>query len=275
MKATFLLPVAALALTAAASPALAKGGDDNRVTKAGSCGSGATSKLKLKADDGAIEAEFEVDRNRSGERWRVTFSRDGHVVAKAHPRTHGRSGSFSVERRLSDPSGADRITARGTGPTGLTCTATATLPEAGASAVAAKSAPANCITVVPQNSGVVDKPASGKPVTVDLQVTNCGTRSGTFTTRLVGTTNSLRSYDPYMVEQCPTAPYSAPSLTLKPGESRDLSAAATVGYCKDSPWGTSPWGIDATYSVDYAVTVLADGAPAGTTTSTVLHRGGN
>ncbi len=123
----------ALALAATASPALAKHGGDNRVTKAGSCGSGATSKLKLKADDGAIEAEFEVDRNVNGERWKVTFSRDGHVVARARPKTHAPSGSFSVERRLSDSAGADRITARGSGPSGLTCTATATLPEASAS----------------------------------------------------------------------------------------------------------------------------------------------
>ena len=129
MKATHLLPVAVFALAATATPALAKGGDKNEVRRAGSCGHGATSKIKLKADDGRIEAEFEVDRNRSGERWRVRFSRDGRVVARAHPRTHGRSGSFSVERRFSDPSGADRITARGTGPSGLTCTATATLPE--------------------------------------------------------------------------------------------------------------------------------------------------
>lgn len=129
MKPILLLPAAALALAAATSPAVAKGGDGNRVTKTGTCGSGATSKLKLKADDGAIEAEFEVDRNRNGERWRVRFSRDGRVVARARPTTQAPNGSFSVERRLGDPAGADRITARGTGPTGLTCTASATLPE--------------------------------------------------------------------------------------------------------------------------------------------------
>lgn len=128
MKPMQIVVLAVLAALAWWSPAIAKGGGDGvRVT--GSCGSGATSKLKLKADDGRIEAEFEVDRNRSGERWRVRFSRDGQVVARARPRTHGPSGSFSVERRLSDPAGADRITARGVGPSGLTCTATATLPE--------------------------------------------------------------------------------------------------------------------------------------------------
>jgi hypothetical protein len=122
--------LAVVAALAVASPALGKGGGDrNEVRQAGSCGSGATSKLKLKSDDGGIETEFEVDRNRSGERWKVTFARDGVVVARARPKTSGRSGSFSVERLLSDLEGADTVTARGTGPTGLTCTATATLPE--------------------------------------------------------------------------------------------------------------------------------------------------
>lgn len=130
-KPNHLLSLAALTLVATASPALAKGGDDdNEVRRAGTCGSGATSKIKLKEDDGRIEAEFEVDRNRNGERWRVRFVRDGRIISKARPRTKGPSGSFSVERRFSDRAGADRITARGTGPSGLTCTATATLPEA-------------------------------------------------------------------------------------------------------------------------------------------------
>lgn len=127
-----IIPIALLALVAGTSPALAKkGGDDkeNEVRKAGKCGTGATSKIKVKSDDGRIEVEFEVDRNVNGEKWRVRFVRDGKVIARARPTTKAPSGSFSVERKVSDLEGADRITARGTGPDGLTCTATATLPE--------------------------------------------------------------------------------------------------------------------------------------------------
>ena len=119
------------ALLAAALPAgaIAKDGDDDReVRVAGQCGPGATSKLKLKHDDGRIEAEFEVDRNVRGEKWRVTLSRDGQVVVRTKARTRGRSGSFSVERKIADLGGADTVTARGVGPDGRTCTATATLP---------------------------------------------------------------------------------------------------------------------------------------------------
>jgi hypothetical protein len=136
-----LILLTAIALLSASPTAMARhgsddpagddrGGDGTRqeVRVKGTCGNGATSKLKLKNDDGGIEAEFEVDRNRSGEKWSVTFARDGQVVVRTKAKTRGRSGSFSVERLLDDLSGADTITARGVGPSGLTCVATATLP---------------------------------------------------------------------------------------------------------------------------------------------------
>jgi hypothetical protein len=126
---TSLIAVLALALTVPAS-ALAKHGNTNRneVRVAGSCGSGATSKLKLKDDDSAIETEFEVDNNRVGTSWRVVLVRDGRVVYRGTHVTRGPSGSFSVERRIANLAGADRVTARAVGPRGITCTAAATLP---------------------------------------------------------------------------------------------------------------------------------------------------
>ena len=125
-----LAAVAAALLPALPTSAFARdGGDDDRreVRVKGSCGRGATAKLKLKERDGRIEAEFEVDRNRAGERWRVVLSHDGRVTHRLNARTSGRSGSFSVERSLPDYSGADRVSARGYGPKGLTCTAAAVL----------------------------------------------------------------------------------------------------------------------------------------------------
>jgi hypothetical protein len=104
------------------------GGNNRTVLATGHCGAGATSKLKLKNDDGRIEVEFEVDNNRSGTPWRVTLARDGRVVYRATRRTGGRSGSFSVEKRIANLAGADRVTARAVGPNGNTCTAAATLP---------------------------------------------------------------------------------------------------------------------------------------------------
>ena len=101
--------VAALALVAAA-PAVA--GDDDDIIRRGNC-SGATDwKLKLDLDDGRIETEFEVDQNRSGQRWRVVLKRDGNRFFKGVRTTHGRSGSFEVERKTRNPAGSDRIKAR-------------------------------------------------------------------------------------------------------------------------------------------------------------------
>jgi hypothetical protein len=112
----------ALALPAGAT---ARHGNDDEVRAAGTCGGSARSELKVKARDGGIEAEFEVDHTRRGSLWRVTLSQEGRVVWRGSVRA--RSGSFSLERRLRDLAGADRVSAGASGPRGVTCRATATL----------------------------------------------------------------------------------------------------------------------------------------------------
>ena len=112
--ATALLPAAALAK-----------GDDVRVS--GSCSKSSSAKLKLKADDSRIETEFEVDQNRNGVRWSVTLRRNGALSVSTKATTRAPSGSFSVNRRLANGSGADTITARAVSPSGEVCTARARL----------------------------------------------------------------------------------------------------------------------------------------------------
>src|SRR4051812_5256847 len=121
------IPLLALLATAAIVPATAaaKGGDD--VRRAGTCTASSSSKIKLGADDGRIEVEFEVDQNRSGVRWKVVLRRNGTRVASTHKTTHGPSGSFELRRRLGNTAGADRVTARATSPSGEVCKAAATL----------------------------------------------------------------------------------------------------------------------------------------------------
>ena len=58
----------------------------------------------------------------------MVFVHERRVVYRAHHRTAGASGSFSVERRVGDYAGADLVMARAVGPRGLTCQATAVLP---------------------------------------------------------------------------------------------------------------------------------------------------
>lgn len=130
---------------------------------------------------------------------------------------------------------------------------------------------AQCARLTPQNSGVVDKPASHKPITVDFQVTNCGSRAVTVGTTLVGTAQTVTSRDPVEIVTCSTAPYSAPTLTLKPGESRQVSGASTLPYC-----GYSLWGVVGAYDVEYKATArdTSDGTVLDQQSSWVLHRGG-
>jgi hypothetical protein len=111
------------------STAAARHGRDGRdeVRVAGACGGGLTSRLKVKADDGALEVELEVERARRGSAWRLTLVQEGRVVWRGRARADG-GGRVRAERRLRDLAGADRIRAHASGPGGLTCRAAATLP---------------------------------------------------------------------------------------------------------------------------------------------------
>ena len=123
-----------VALLAAGGPAPAAardggGGDDDgrrEARVAGTCGKGASSKLRLRSRDGEISVEFEVKRRRGGERWRVVLVHERRVAWRG-VRTTGSSGSFRVRRTLRDLGGSDRVKVRGSGPRGVTCEAAATL----------------------------------------------------------------------------------------------------------------------------------------------------
>jgi hypothetical protein len=127
---TYPSAVAAISLAlalGAPSLALGHGGDDKDVRVSGTCGKGATSKLRLRAKDGAIRVEFEVDGNRAGERWRVVLVHERRVAWRGQARTRSGSGAFRIRRSMPDFDGADQVTARASGPRGNTCAATGLL----------------------------------------------------------------------------------------------------------------------------------------------------
>jgi hypothetical protein len=113
---------AALAVTAPTATATAT--DDDGVHVAGRCSGATSSELGLERDDGRIEVELEVDQNRTGVRWRVELRRAGKVVFSGTRRTAGRSGSFSLERKIARSAAPVTIRARAT-RAGEVCTATA------------------------------------------------------------------------------------------------------------------------------------------------------
>ena len=104
-----------------------KAATKNRVRVAGTCSPGVTSKLVLKKRDGRVQAEFEVDQNTAGRTWSVTMLGNGAVVKSTGATTKAPSGSFEVKARITDNAGTDVVKATATGPSGETCTATASI----------------------------------------------------------------------------------------------------------------------------------------------------
>lgn len=116
----------ALALALPAPAALARGGGDD-VRVSGSCGRGASAELRAREHHGAIEVELRV-RRRSGERWSIVIVHERRVAWRGTAKTKG--SGLRVRRTVPDYSGADQITARASGPRGLTCQASAVVPGA-------------------------------------------------------------------------------------------------------------------------------------------------
>jgi hypothetical protein len=103
-----------------------RGGNTSTSIK-GTCTRDSTSKLKVKPDSSRLQTEFEVDQNRNGVTWKVTVSRNGSLAITTNATTKAPSGSFSVERRLPNSAGTDKITAKATSPSGEVCIASITV----------------------------------------------------------------------------------------------------------------------------------------------------
>jgi hypothetical protein len=117
--------VGALALVVPAGVAVA---GDNDVEQQGSCRGSSDWKLKLSPEDGGIEAEFEVDQNVSGDRWRVRIRHDGDLAFRGTRTTGGASGSFEVRIVENDNAGTDGFRARARNlSTGEVCVGTASI----------------------------------------------------------------------------------------------------------------------------------------------------
>lgn len=112
-----------VAIALVAVPAgVAKDGD---IRVRGACTKSSASKLKLSEEDGRIEAEFEVDQNRSGVWWNVVIAHNGKQFVRMTRVTKAPSGSFEARVVAPNASGKDTFRARATSPSGEVCTARA------------------------------------------------------------------------------------------------------------------------------------------------------
>ena len=105
-------------------PVTARADDEARVT--GTCGAGASSELRLSADDGSIRVRFELDSRHAGERWRIVLVHERRVVWRGSRRTRS-STRLRLRRSIANYAGADYVRVRASGPHGNTCSAGATL----------------------------------------------------------------------------------------------------------------------------------------------------
>ncbi len=130
-----ILVLGAAACTVAIAPAAASarhgdGGGAKRPEQrvAGSRTARSSATPTAEPDDGRLDVEFEVDQRRNGVPWRVRIRRDGRLVVAARATTRARRAApFSVERRIADPPGRDRVVARATSPSGEVCRAALTI----------------------------------------------------------------------------------------------------------------------------------------------------
>ena len=100
---------------------------DREVRRAGACTASSRATIRLKADDGQIDVEFEVRTQSSTKAWRVVLLHERRVAFQGpvKPRSGGRS--IRLRRTIPDWFGKDTIVVRATGPGIETCRATATI----------------------------------------------------------------------------------------------------------------------------------------------------
>ena len=131
MKTTKIRAAVATAAIAATvlSPAMTSAANANDVAKvnSGGCSGAASWKLKLAPRNGGIEVEYEVDTNRTGQRFKVSLFHQGNRVMRTVRTTRGISGSFSLHDRQANLRGADHVRARAVSlANGQTCVGRAT-----------------------------------------------------------------------------------------------------------------------------------------------------
>lgn len=125
-----ILPMAAAALVASASPAVARADDDvsTDVRVERSCTARSEVRLRVRTrDDDRLRVEIDVRTVRRGARWVVVLIHERRLVARVRVRTGSSSRAFSLRRTIADWPGRDTVVVRALGPRGEICRAAVVL----------------------------------------------------------------------------------------------------------------------------------------------------
>jgi hypothetical protein len=119
-----------VAICAALSlPAHAAADDDRReVRKAGTCTASSRVNIRLRAEDGEIRVEVEIETRRATAAWKVILLHDRRIVYRGSVYAGSGGGrSLRLRRTLADWFGLDTIVVRASGPRLETCRVSATV----------------------------------------------------------------------------------------------------------------------------------------------------
>ena len=109
-------------------PVVAAADDDRReVRRAGTCTGSSRASIRLKADDGDIQVEFEIATRSTTGTWTVVLVHERRVAFRGPIRPRGGGRSVRLRRTVADWFGRDTIVVRAAGPGVETCRATATV----------------------------------------------------------------------------------------------------------------------------------------------------
>jgi len=97
------------------------GSDRVELRRTGLCSMSSRARLRVRAEDGRIRVELEIDTSRNGGAWTVIVLHERRIAFRGTLRTEAPSGSFELRRTVDDWFGPDAIVARATGPGGESC----------------------------------------------------------------------------------------------------------------------------------------------------------
>ena len=102
------------------------GDDRDEARRTGTCTRTSETTLRLRAHDGTIRVELEIEGDRAGSRWTVILLHERRIAFRGTLRARD-GGSVKLRRTLPDWPGSDTVVARAAGPQRETCRVSAAL----------------------------------------------------------------------------------------------------------------------------------------------------